>query len=141
MNKNSTRLIKVLCNFLQEDLSILNDGIRNIQQSVNTQEELDNVCSRLILTLKTEMNDKMTHRTVKIQPSGNNKKRKVSKPWWSDSLSELWNEQCKAEKAMLKGQHSIRNRLRHVFVTARKRFNREVQRAKRQYIYVKNKLK
>ena len=57
------------------------------------------------------MNDKMTHRTVKIQPSGNNKKRKVNKPWWSDSLSELWNEQCKAEKAMLKGQNSIRNRL------------------------------
>ena len=51
-------------NLLQEDLSILNDGIRNIQQSVNTQEELDNVCSRLILTLKTELNDKMTHRTV-----------------------------------------------------------------------------
>ena len=121
-------------NFLQEDLSILNDGIRKIQQSVNTQEELDNVCSKLILTLKTEMNDKMTHRTVKIQPSGNNKKRKVNKPWWSDSLSELWNEQCKAEKAMLKGQKSIRNRLRHVFVAARKRFNREVQRAKRQYI-------
>ena len=124
----------VLDNFLQEDLSILNDGIRNIQQSVNTQEVLDNVCSRLISTLKTEMNDKMTHRTVKIQPSGNNKKRKVNKPWWSDSLSELWNEQCKAEKAMLKCQNSIRNRLRHVFVTARKRFNREVQRAKRQYI-------
>ena len=121
-------------NFLQEDLSILNDGIRNIQQSVNTQEELDNVCSRLISTLKTEMSDKMTHRTVKILPSGDNKKRKVNKPWWSDSLSELWNEQCKAEKAMLKGQNSIRNRLRHVFVTARKRFNREVQRAKRQYI-------
>ena len=109
--------------------------LRNIQQSDNTQEELDNVCSKLILTLKTEMNDKMTHRTVKIQPSGNNKKRKVNKPRWSDSLSVLWNEQCKAEKAMLKGQKSIRNRLRYVFVAARKRFNREVQRAKkRQYI-------
>ena len=58
----------------------------------------------------------------------------MNKPWWSDSLSELWNEQCKAEKAMLKGQKSIRNRLRQVFVAARKRFNREVQRAKRQYI-------
>ena len=102
-------------NFLQEDLSntILNDGIRNIQQSVNKQEELDNVCSKLILTLKTEMNDKMTHRTVKIQPSGNNKKRKVNKPWWSDSLSELWNEQCKAEKAMLKGQKSMTYFRRH----------------------------
>ena len=52
-------------NFLQEDLSILNDGIRNIQQSVNTQEELDNICSKLILTLKTEMNDKMTQNTTK----------------------------------------------------------------------------
>ena len=58
----------------------------------------------------------------------------MNKPWWPDSLSELWNEQCKTEKVMLKGQNSIRNRLRHVFVTARKRFNREVQRAKRQYI-------
>ena len=119
-------------NFLQEDLSFLNDGIRNIQQSVNTQLELDNVCNNLILMLKTEMDNKMTHRTVKIQPSGNSKKRKVNKPWWTDSLSKLWNEQCKAEKDMLKGQKSTRNCLRQVLVAARKRFNREVQHAKRQ---------
>ena len=52
---------------------MLNDGTRNIQKSVNTQEELDSVYSRQILRLKIEMNDKMTHLSAKIQPSGNNK--------------------------------------------------------------------
>ena len=124
-------------NFLQEDLSMLNEGIRDIQQSVNAQEDLDNVCKKLIKKLKDEMKVKMTHRTVKIHTSGDNKKRKVNKPWWSDSLSELWNEQCKAEKDMLKGKKSTRTRLRHVFATARKRFNREIQRTKRQYLQQK----
>lgn len=61
-------------------------------------------------------------------------KLKVNKPWWSDNLSGLWNDQCKAEKEMLKGQKSDRKRLRHIYVIKRKRFNREVQCAKRQYL-------
>ena len=65
------------------------------------------------------------------------KNRKVNKSWWSDSLSELWNEQCKAEKDMLKGKQFTRTRLRHVFLSPRKRFNREVHRTKRQYLQQK----
>lgn len=80
------------------------------------------------------MNNKMSHRTVKLHPGGDNKTRKVNKPWWSNNLSGLWNDQCKAEKEMLKGQKSDRKRLRHIYVIKRKRFNREVQCAKRQYL-------
>lgn len=120
--------------FLEDNISTLNSYIRVIEQAIETQEELDSFCSRLVETLKTEMNNKMSHRTVKLQPSVNNTKRKTKKPWWSDNLSELWNDQCKAEKNMLKGQKSDCKRLRHYYVTKRKLFNRAVQRAKRQYL-------
>ena len=52
----------------------------------------------------------------------------------SEYLSKLWNDQATAEKAMLKGQKSDYERLRHKYVTKRNVFNKEVQRAKRQYV-------
>ena len=123
--------------FLGGKLNILIDYIESIEQEVNSQEELDNIYSNLMGTIKEEMYDSLSHKTVKVQLGANNKKRKVKKPWWTDHLSELWNNQCHAEKAMLRCKSKDRKQLRKSFIDKRKFFNREVQRSKRKFIMQK----
>lgn len=119
--------------FLGGKLNILNDYIESIEQDVNSQEELDNIYSNLMGTIKEEMYNSLSHKTVKVQLGANNTKRKVKKPWWSDHLSELWNNQCHAEKAMLRCKSKDHKQFRKDFIDKRKLFNREVQRSIRKF--------
>jgi hypothetical protein len=58
----------------------------------------------------------------------------LSKPWWNSNLSRLWNKLCEAERKWLKGSIGpVKNHLKGVFISARKDFDREVQKCKRAY--------
>ena len=70
-----------------------NDFVQNLQ-----------IRKRCLLTkwfsslVKQEMAKKFSCKTVKMQSSSNNKKRKIGKPWWNDNLTNAWNEMCTHEK-------------------------------------------
>ena len=61
------------------------------------------------------------------------KKRRTKKPWWSEYLSIIWNELCNKERAMLRAERNCKQKKRYAFLTQRKLFNREVQKAKRKF--------
>ena len=66
----------------------------------------------------------------------NNKKRRPGKPWWSNTLTDLWNSVCKSEKEWLNCKvMTLKNNLKSVYCQARKIFDREVQHSKRQHWY------
>ena len=61
-----------------------------------------------------------------------NKKRRPGKPWWSETLSELWNNVCRTEREWLKCvDKGMKKNLKSIYCSVRKCFDREVQRAKR----------
>ena len=66
-----------------------------------------------------------------------NKKKRVKKPWWNEHLTVLFNEMCHAEKVWKRGKifNSSSSNLKSNFVSKRRVFDRQVQRAKREYWY------
>ena len=121
--------------FLDSQSEALNTYITQIEQDVSSQEELDIIYSHLMRSIKEEMFQSLSHRTVKVKSGSSNRKRKTKKPWWTTHLADLWNNQCDAEKSMLKSKsRTERKVLRKRFIEKRKIFNREVQRSKRAYI-------
>ena len=60
-------------------------------------------------------------------------KRHTKKPWWSENLSIFWNELCNKERTMLRAEKNCKQKKRYEFLTQRKLFNREVQKAKRKF--------
>ena len=84
--------------------------------------------------VKTEMQDKLEHRKIKISVATDNKHRRSRKPWWNEELTVLWDNLCEAEKIMLKCKSRNRSHPRSIYTQLRKHFNRECQRAKRLYL-------
>lgn len=73
--------------------------------------------------------------TVSCGPHSN-KKRGTGKPWWSDTLSNMWNDMCEAERIWLRCNDSLqKGQVKSDYVYTRKLFDREVQRSKRLYWY------
>ena len=82
------------------------------------------------------MFDKLPHKMVLMNGGESNKRRWSAKPWWNDDLSYLWNETCLAEKRWLNHKMSSGKReLRAIFISKRKLFDKNVQKAKRRYWY------
>ena len=78
------------------------------------------------------MNEYMNPKNVTIGERSN-KNRNPNKPWQTDDRSELWNTLCTDEKQWLKCKDASRKRLlKTVFIEGRKRFDRLVQKCKRQ---------
>ena len=122
--------------FLDSQSEVLNTYISQTEQDVSSQEELDTIYSHLMRSVKEEMVQSLSHRTIIVKSGSSNRKRKTKKPWWTTRLTELWNGQCDAEKSMLKSKsRTERKGLRKRFIEKRKLFNREVQRSKRAYTF------
>ena len=112
---------------------ILNSKIMILEANQNDQTCIDNSYEEFVNIIKTQMNEYMKPKNVTIGERSN-KKRKPSKPWWTDDLSDLWNTLCTHEKQWLKCKDATRKRLlKTVFIESRKRFDRSVQKCKRQY--------
>ena len=92
--------------FLEYKSDVLSSYISKLEQDVSSQDEIDNIYSYLLATIKVEMYESLLHRTVKVKSGNTNLKRRIKKPWWSNRLSELWNvmpkNPCIKEKAVVK---------------------------------------
>ena len=91
-------------NFLSSDsvVNALHDTVYKLEQSLQCQYDVDTAYNELCITLKHEMYDKLSYKSVSVQSGSSNKKRKFGKPWWNDNLSNLWNILCQAENNWLK---------------------------------------
>lgn len=84
------------------------------------------------------MYNSIPYKTIKTSHStdGCRRKRKFGKPWWSDRLTTLLSSMCSKEKLWLNANGTgDRRALKAEYVSARKTFDRAVQRTKRFYQY------
>ncbi|CAG2223805.1 unnamed protein product [Mytilus edulis] len=107
--------------------------IYSLESSVNSQTNLNNCYSVFVDLTKAEMLDKLKVKEICANSAISNKRRRSKKPWWSETLTELWNNLCCAEKEMLKSRGHRKKELRRIFVQRRKCFDKEVQKCKRIY--------
>ncbi|XP_053391650.1 uncharacterized protein LOC128554398 [Mercenaria mercenaria] len=119
--------------FMNSNYTVLQNFISKLEMEESNQRDLNDVYDQFCDCVKTEMKSKLAHKTVNVSVSGNNKKRKIKKPWWNDELTELWNNSCRAEKRMLNSDGSTRQKLRIEFKAQRKAFDKCVQKSKRRY--------
>ena len=116
--------------FLIDYIDELSAVIQDIEGKVKSQVDLDCIYTNFVKIIDKEMHQKLNPRSIKLQTGVSNKKRRIKKPWWTDNLTSIWNELCLREKTMLKCRNDKR-KIRAEFLTQRKLFNAEVQRAKR----------
>ena len=88
--------------FSTEIVAQVHDSVFKLESSMRSQNNIDEAYTELCKVITSEMKDKLEMKPVKINLSHNNiKRRKVGKPWWSDTLTASWNELCKCEKQWL----------------------------------------
>ena len=119
--------------FLSSKAELLENVINKLNHNVDCQATIDTIYSDLELVIKSEMMEKLDFKVTTIKWGVNNKRRRVKKPWWSDNLTVLWNNVCEAEKVYLSCSHGVKPRNKKQFLDARKHFDREVQKSKRQF--------
>lgn len=115
------------------DITYLTEEINQINTNQSIQDSLNKVFNEFVDIVKSEMDNKLECKV--FNPGIKNKKRRIKKPWWNNNLTELWNKMSKAEKEYTIHQGKNKQHLRNLFVSARKVFDRHVQRVKRCYWY------
>ena len=119
--------------FLLDKREELTNFIETLENSTRNQSDADENYNLSVNLIKKEMYQKVDFKTIKIKTGTNNKKRRLKKPWWSVELTNIWNELCTKEKAMLKSDVQSKRAKRDEFLRYRKFFNKEVQKAKRKF--------
>ena len=112
-------------------LSQVNHITDELEGSYRGQACIDKAYNDWCTTVMNEMSSKLKNCPV-IKHGISNKKRKVGKPWWNQSLTECWNKLGVVEKKWLKSyvKSCVKSKNREDYRKARKCFYRQVQRAK-----------
>ena len=125
-------------NFGADDRFIneIHDCVSQLEQGFREQLDIDNAYTEMCAVIKAEMVDKLPKKIYIQNSATSNKRRRLAKPWWNESLNNLWNDTCIAEKKWLKCKQSRdKTHLRSDYVAKRKLFDKHVQRSKRKYWY------
>lgn len=109
----------------------LNETILRLENSNKLQNDLNTMYSSFVRNVKFEMNEKLYSRRICLSDSvSSNKKCRLKKPWWTDELSQQWNNMCAAEKDW---RNESGRRKSELYLSFHKRFDQTVQWTKRQH--------
>ena len=98
---------------------------------MHAQTDIDNAYISQCYIIKAEKRERLESKRILINLSSiSNKRRRIGKPWWRETLSEQLNRVRKAEKEWLKCKLQVEDLFLSLF-SIRKEFDRLVQRAKR----------
>ncbi|XP_060597913.1 uncharacterized protein LOC132751716 [Ruditapes philippinarum] len=123
-----------LCN--SDILSEVNSTIDTLEQGMRTQNDVNIAYDKWCEIVKNAMYENVPYKSIKIGPGTGSKKRRPGKPWWTDNLSDLWCKLSIAEKQWLQCYNRAdRVSFKAKYVSIRKQFDAEVQRAKRRHWY------
>lgn len=113
-------------------LDCINDKIEQIELVTDIETVYDTLCKELKNYMKLNIDNKTIYPNTSYSQ---NKRNKATKPWWTNELSATWKQLAQAEKNFVKAPHNEKPAKKAVYKETRRRFDRLVQRAKRQYWY------
>ena len=121
-------------NFMDSDLarSAIIDIISQIERCRDCQEDIDSIYTNLCKSIVSEMNRKLPKHEVN---SGSAKRYRKKKPYWNDSLTDLWNYMRIKENTFLKCTDNKRVKmvLQKEYVLARNHFDKLLRQTERAY--------
>ena len=82
--------------------------ITKLETDMQNQNDADEIYTEFVDLIRQEMYRKVSYKNTKIQEGLNNKKRRMKKTWWSEELTDIWNELCLKEKSMLKSERRFK---------------------------------
>ena len=105
--------------------------IAQIEQCRETQDNIDSVYDDLCSVITREMNEKIP----KTGYSGSAKRLKIKRPYWNDTLTQLWKDMCLKKKNIIRynGNRNIRADLKREYCNSRDTFNKTLRRSEREY--------
>ncbi len=104
--------------------------VTHVEGSLRMQNDIDVAYDGWCDIVRGEMYGSLPYKSATV--GVRNKKRRPGKPWWTDTLTNMWNDACRKETLWLKcNSHSEKVRLKAQYCIARKSFDKEVQRSKR----------
>ena len=119
------------CNTVTQQI---NECITKLEHTRREQEELDATYRDLCEIIHDEMDNELPVKTITISEGpSSNKKCKVRKPWWNDTLTELLNKACEAEKDWRSAEGREKKRLMSNMKTRKQSFDKATQSNKRRY--------
>lgn len=128
------KLNKVPSDFMNSELArmAILEIINNIEQARESQGAIDTVYAELCDSIHDEMNRRIPRYN---SSSRCNKRHKFRKPYWNETLSDLWNAMRVAENEFLRcnGPRHTKSAKRSDYLTTRSRFDRELKRTERDY--------
>ncbi len=111
----------------------VNQHIMHMETNEKTEEQVHIIYESFCGTVKEEMCRKVENKIINIKLDLSNKRRKIKKVWWTDHLSQLWNNLCEVE---CKWQHSYGARktiLKAEMSATQRAFDKDVQGVNQRY--------
>ena len=119
--------------FLTSDrwLAVLENSIRKIENSTSCQENVNSLYSEICSDLFKEFDLEIPYR---VAGKKSRKRFKNYKPYWNDTLTNLWKEMVKAEKLYHRWKSkNEKHILKTNFDIARKNFDKKLRNCERTY--------
>jgi hypothetical protein len=136
----STQSVRFDCSaipdgFLGSDdtLRMIENCIQRIELGLCDQADINDCYDSFCEVIKSEMGTYLPSRTIRFSDGLSNKRRRIKKPYWNDSLSALWKEHTSAQKAVGKARGPEKQRLKVIAKQKRKALDRAIQCEKRKY--------
>ncbi|VDI48001.1 Hypothetical predicted protein, partial [Mytilus galloprovincialis] len=127
------RLDRIPLDFMSSDLmrQTLLNLIGQIEHSRETQENVDKIYDNLCNLIIAEMDDKIP----KTSSNKSNRRHKHTKPYWNDTLKDLWNAMRMREKDFLActGNRHRKTAIRQEYIQARDIFDKTLRKTEREY--------
>ena len=120
--------------FMNTDITIgaLEALSERLNHSDTDQHSMDSLYSDFCSVITDEMNRCLPQKTFLL--NGNrNKKRRAQKPWWSEEMTNKWNDVCIAERDWKRCHREQKSNYKHIWRDKRRAFDKAVQRAKRRH--------
>ena len=124
---------KIPPSFMDSDMSraALLNIMDEIEHSMETQNNIDDIYNNLCSVILSEMNEKIP-KTGNVKTS---KRMKIKRPYWNDTLTDLWKIMCEKEKTFLQcdGSRNRKAALRREYGDARDKFDKTLRRSEKEY--------
>jgi hypothetical protein len=110
----------------------VNNMIDHLADKIHDQSNIDRLYDNLCTEIFKEVDTKLK---LKRKGHRDSKKFKYFKPYWNNRLTNLWNAMKDAELNFVKSRtcNKTKRRLRLVFVNARRAFDKQLRKDKRDY--------
>ena len=109
----------------------IHELIQKLEQEQVVQDDMNEIYKQFCDSVSSEMDDKLQKRTILLKSGLSNKRRKFKKKWWSDELTDLWNNLCEAEEQWRRASQREKEHMKANMKSHQKIFDRKVQSAKR----------